>query len=1189
MEILTKKQAYQAVGEQTVGSNECIIKSEAISLAESHRKNITVDLSGYLDNEYIDKFEVEDKPDLSNFVFANKQYNPTADGLTATTTATSLDIDGNVIDYTATSDVSWIHVTVKDDKATITVDANSGDKRTGHITGTNATGKTDTITIVQEAYIAPLKYTYKLIAKGATGTPIVTINGETITLTQSGDDYVGEYMMRVATEDEAPATVPFTIIGGGTNVSYSNEQLSVSPTSWDLRDGLSKTFTVTYKQDKSTTAWDKASGTIAKDSSVTTTLSTTEVTESPSVSYTVTDTTSSGDSFTISKNGMSFTATASSTNCAPSTITVAAGSKTASISVTYTPPVYDLTWSDGTKAITETTGISAATFTGTVKATVDGTSYSPTLTVTSSQSWLTASANGNNITINCTANSGSTSRTGVVTVADAHANSVTYTVTQDYNAWSHTYTLVATGAGSQPTMTINGYSVTPTRSGSTYTGVYTMSGTGTDNAPSSVNWSISGGLTATTYGSVSISVGSSSWNLDDGLSFSTSVTATRSYTSYHWSTTSGTITRDSSSATSQSSSTGTDTLTPYVKSSPTGVTASISSGTLTASASSTSNTGTIYIATNDGGSESINVYYDPASITYKYTVNVNCSEKPNITIGGESASVSGSGSSWVGTITVSSTTDPGEKSYSVTAGSSGRDWKDCHVSIGPDQTITSKSESVSFTATAYQDYEDYTAYTASGTTSGKTASCTPSRSYSYGSSNSENCSISTSGALSGFPTSSTISANGTTLSGTATGDGTITISLSYGGYSDSDSASVTQKEVWPDWDDESVVYTFEWIDLNNSTSISANDIEWDLSNISDYTTYRQAGILTHRKRVSSLGNPYTEYVQYTGDEKGWPDGNNTSTSSRSDSGTLTQNYSGKTITWSWTQNGKPEEEKTGPYYSWVTDGNFSFETIGGTKSKNYVKYYKKGDTVVDEEQSTYSITKGTLYSTEDASGSESVGDTGLTANWTQNKNSRTTSSGLSRISYTSSNLDASAGSVELFYTFSWSWAVGSGGEVVASGNDSFSYTENPNTTQRDLTFRKSYPGASSGKNDYGLSYPYATCTLVQNGKQIENVYVTVSSIAYPNGGNGGGIVNVGLSQSVPFDVTVSGTATAELSGGDGQLYIAKFSVTISSGSTTAQSTVSFNASSAMTNVTSLISAISPSSQTVGTTQYVLSA
>lgn len=374
MEILTYKKVYQLVGDNTSGTNECITKSAAVQIAESHRKNVTSNLSQYLNNEYIDVFAVEDKPDLSVFSFANNRYNPQAAGNTYTTAVSSRDIDGNTIVYNATADVDWItDIVINSTEIKFKVAANMGDQRTGHITGSNATGKSDTITIVQEAKEANLDYTYSLVAT-CTSVPTVTINGTTITrYTTSGNAYTFQYTIRVRTESEAPASVDFTISGGGAGDTYNEGTLSISPTSWDLDDGLSKQFTVGYSRVKTTKTWDHTTGTIVRNGSTNVSLNTTTATEYPTIDYTIRDTHPSGQSFSHSKNGMKFTSAASSTSCTGS-VTVAYGSLSATANVFYTEPVYD-------------------SYTYTVKASDTNTSRTPTITINSQNATVTHEGN----------------------------------------------------------------------------------------------------------------------------------------------------------------------------------------------------------------------------------------------------------------------------------------------------------------------------------------------------------------------------------------------------------------------------------------------------------------------------------------------------------------------------------------------------------------------------------------------------------------------------------------------------------------------------------------------------------------------------------------------------------------------------------------------------------------------------
>lgn len=338
MEILTYKKVYQLVGDSASGTNECITKSAAVEIAQAHRKNVTSNLSQYFNNEYIDVFAVEDKPDLSAFSFANNRYNPHAAGNTYTTAVSSRDIDGNTIEYNATADVDWItDIIINGTEIRFNIAANMGDHRTGHITGSNSTGKSDTITIIQEAKETDLEYTYSLVAT-CTSVPTVTINGTSITrYTTSGNTYTFQYITRVRTESEAPEFVDFTISGGGDGVSYDEGSISVSPVSWNLNDGLSKQFTVDYSRVKTTKVWDHSFGIIARDSSTNVQLNATTETEHPNVEYTIGDSHPSGQSFSYSKNGMQFTSAASSVDCTGQ-IFVQYNRLTATINVIYNRP-----------------------------------------------------------------------------------------------------------------------------------------------------------------------------------------------------------------------------------------------------------------------------------------------------------------------------------------------------------------------------------------------------------------------------------------------------------------------------------------------------------------------------------------------------------------------------------------------------------------------------------------------------------------------------------------------------------------------------------------------------------------------------------------------------------------------------------------------------------------------------------
>lgn len=874
MEILTYKKVYQLVGDNTSGTNECITKSAAVQIAESHRKNVTSNLSQYLNNEYIDVFAVEDKPDLSAFSFANNRYNPQAAGNTYITSVSSRDIDGNTIEYNATADVDWItDIIINGTEIKFNVAANIGDQRTGHITGSNSTGKSDTITIIQEAKEADLDYTYSLVAT-CTSIPTVTINGTSITrYTTSGNTYTFQYTIRVRTESDAPASVDFTISGGGAGDTYNEGTLSISPTTWDLDSGLSKQFTVGYSRVKTTKIWDHSTGTIARDGSTNVSLNATTTTEYPTIDYTIRDTHPSGQSFSHSKNGMKFTSAASSTSCTGS-ITVAYGNLSATANVFYTEPVYD----------------------------------------------------------------------------------------------SYTYTVKAsdTNTSGTPTITINDQNATVTHSDGYYIGKITISDSATTLAPDSVSWSISGGTKYTEWGSYNVLLSPDSWNLDDSLTKEFDVALIQSGTRYDWSTTSGTVAKNREVSTDVTSSHASYTGSEYSVNGPSGMTFSKNGTSFTATASSTGNTGTITVTCTEsdanGESATCNVIYNPALKNWTYTVNATCSERPTITIDGEDATITGEINAWVGTRIIVAQEDPGEKNYYVTSGSSSRTWTNVHVSVEPSSiTITEKPKDISFTAYAYQEYEEYSAYTASGTTSNKRAACKPTRDVSYGTSSSETCDISASN-VSGLSGSMSISKYGTTVSGTASDSGYVTVSYNYGGYSDSATFNITynepapEPEIWPSWDDPSVTYTFQW--SNMTESISANDIAYNLSNDAEYHMYKSATVNSYRTRTSSKGNTENQDVGYTGKEKGWPSGNNTSTSSRSDSGTLTQNNSGKTITWSWSQDGKPQYK----FYAETSDSTqniglwFDYNADGTENSdyppRDYTIVSKVGDKDIGYTQST---------------------------------------------------------------------------------------------------------------------------------------------------------------------------------------------------------------------------------------------
>lgn len=1172
MEILTHRKIYQLVGDQASGSDECITKSQAVAIAQAYRKNITSNLSSYLDNEYIDIFAVEDKPDLSKLVFASKTFNPPATAATLTTTATSLDIDGFVIDYTATADVDWITDIVVDG-ATITfkVADNMGEQRVGHIIGVNSASKSDTIAITQEAYYAPYKYTYKIIAKNAESSPYITINGQVITPELDGGDYVYEYILRTSSESDALESVPFTIANGGATSWTEDPSISVSPTSWDLRDGLTKQFTVSYSDTLYEKAWDIASGTIPKNGSTTTTLTTSSRRQSPTVVYTTTDNAPDGSSFTYDRSGMSFSATASSTSAAPSNIKVAYNGAETYIGVMYTPDVYSLEWADGTTSKTATVGTNAGTITETVVTKFNDEEYTgASISATANVDWITITTSGNNVIMSYIQNTESANREGIVTVVDDRGNSVTCTVTQSFNSWSHTYTLVATGAGSQPTMTINGTVITPAASGNTYTATCTISGTGTDTAPSYVDWSISDGIPSTTWGGYNISVSPNTWNLASGLSQSFSVTLTQTGTRYEWGLTSGTIACDNTSSTSINSYSTSRSGSNYSVSCPGSMTSTQNGMSFTAAATSTSNTGSITVACTESDASgefcSVKVYYEQSDYLVWYS-SIDTSSVSFTYSGGSKTVTMKTWQQWAiaGTVYGSVNSYTETITCSELKSESSRSWTESFTHDGQTRTVS---------CTQSANYKVYT-----GTISPSSMAFT----WEGGS---QNATMTTWWWWAGSDTTHhnektytctvTVSQNANGDSGTETfiHDG-VTKSVSW-------TQSAKESETWPDWTSD--MYYFYW--SNGSTTSTRISCAFDYNSTTD-SAYDAWYVVSGRKRTSSYGNTQNDAtVGYTG-SKGRPSGTNTSTSSRSDSGFLYQNGSGKYISWVWSQKGKPESTVLGPFYRWKSGSNFDFETIGGTKSLNYEEYYTKDGVEQDVTTKTFSLTKETLYSDTKATGSGTVSGTGLSYTWEQVANSRVTYGSITITE--GASMSAAGGTVKYIASWGWYWEIGDHTKhaVGSSGTKTYTYAKNTSTTENTHLLLEGYKSSYATSDDYGLSYPTATYTLKQPGSTSTDIKVSVSvKYVYGSTTDAGIQATATLSQSVPFNVSVSGEYYYY--NNQGILQTNTFFCSIASGKTSA--TDQYEPSDIQVNKSIVINSIQvfPTSQTVNGVTYTLS-
>lgn len=528
MELLTKKYVYQIVGESTVGSNECIIKSEALSLASKNRKNVTSDLSTYSSNEYIDKFEVEDMPDLRKFKFDKTAFQFGENGGNGTSGVVSTDIDGNDIAFTALANVDWVKVTkAQDNTVEFTVNSNTGNMRSAKISGTNSTGFTDTINIQQDAYTPQYSHTYTLLIYGAESYPTkVVINNKEVTPMKVNDTYYRcIYTYSSSNVDDAPSKVSYSIAGGLKPSEVTNVSTNVSPLSWNLDNSLTKSFTVTATETVRSYSWDYQAGVdnfINIDSQDVVEMISSTSSRSADLDYTV----STPNGVTATKSGMAFTATAGSTSNT-GTMTVTVNGKTYDIDITYDPAIVEKTY---------------------------------------------------------------------------------------------TYTLKASGANSIPKMTINNQSITPTYASGVYTGVYSIT-CPEGSQPSTVNWSISGGVPSTDWGQYYISASPSSWSVTGAGSKTFSVSISQDKTEYDWSATSGSISYNSSASTRITSSEGTwrpsssDNLQVSVDA-PSWVSTSMSGSTLTASTdgsetSDKSGTITLTTAYSDGiaGSCTISVNY----------------------------------------------------------------------------------------------------------------------------------------------------------------------------------------------------------------------------------------------------------------------------------------------------------------------------------------------------------------------------------------------------------------------------------------------------------------------------------------------------------------------------------------------------------------------------------------------------
>jgi len=389
---------------------------------------------------------------------------------------------------------------------------------------------------------------------------------------------------------------------------------------------------------------------------------------------------------------------------------------------------------------------------------------------------------------------------------------------------------------------------------------------------------------------------------------------------------------------------------------------------ISAGASTISATGDIVFTCTEsdamGETATCKVYYEPSSVDYTYTVNVTCPEKPTIKIDGEAATVTGSGSSWIGTRVISSTTDPGEKGYSVSAGSSSKVWKDVNISVDPiNNTITSVPGSFSFTAYASQDYIAYSAYSYSGTTNNKTATCTPTRSSESGKSLGETCTISSSSNISGIATSTYVSASGTTISGTASGSGTVTVSYRYDStYNGSATYTLTySKPADP-------VYEFYITPPGTSNKVTSYTI--GIGANGEYDTQDADYSITSTKDGEGINYSITSTTGEVG-------GYNYSESVKEKTVVYTQNESKKDVSIIWSQSANVKEWKNN---SDALKVNFPY--IGGTKTVSSVTWfvwkYRENSWVPTYNSIDRTITTSENTSTESKTWTEEFTQDGMT-------------------------------------------------------------------------------------------------------------------------------------------------------------------------------------------------------------------
>ena len=95
-------------------------------------------------------------------------------------------------------------------------------------------------TIVYNTYT----YTVKASDTNTSGTPTIIINGRNATVTHGEGYYIGKLSITESSTVTAPQNVSWSISGGNKATEWGKYNVSISPNSWNLDDGLTKNFSV---------------------------------------------------------------------------------------------------------------------------------------------------------------------------------------------------------------------------------------------------------------------------------------------------------------------------------------------------------------------------------------------------------------------------------------------------------------------------------------------------------------------------------------------------------------------------------------------------------------------------------------------------------------------------------------------------------------------------------------------------------------------------------------------------------------------------------------------------------------------------------------------------------------------------------------------------------------------------------